>query len=387
MVYDYPFAQRTPVDASPALALLRQADPIAQVKTPWGGLAYLVTRYEAAKKILLDPAMSLAQVSTAGGERSSDPSVSCVPNLDPPGHTVMRRLIAPAITPRRMHRARPMIKSSTSRLLDQVAEAPVDLVRAVCEPLSLAVVCRLIGIPEQDWSIVSKFSRSIAGGEGVPGGRWHNAWSKMAEYLSQLAEVRRCSPEDDILSDLVVLFDGQNELPQSDMFAIIVQMIVDGHVITLNQLRILLFALIRDSEFYRRLVDAPESIPVAVDELLRLHPYSEPIFRVATQSIVIDGFVIPAGSLVLIDKFAVNMDPEVFPNPNVVRLDRAHGKHITFGHGRHRCVGATLARLELETVVEELVSRYPKLRFVSAAGVEEEWDGTQSGIERLQVTW
>lgn len=386
-MYDYPFAQRTPADASPALALLRQADPIARVKTPWGAHAYLVTRHADAKRILLDPAMSLGLVSTTGGEQSSDQSVSCVPNLDPPGHTLMRRLIAPAITPRRMNRARPVVMSLTNQYLDQAAGAPVDLVRALCEPLSLAVICQLIGIPQQDWGTVSTLSRCIAGGEAAPDGEWRKAWSEISAYLGRLAEVRRRSPQDDVLSELVALFGQQSELTESEMLPIVVQMVVDGHVITLNQLRILLFALIRDPGLYGRLVDAPEDIPVAVDELLRLHPYSEPIFRVATQSTVIAGCAIPSGSLILIDKFAVNLDPEAFPNPEVVRLDRAHGKHMTFGHGRHRCIGATLARIELETVVEELVKRYPKLRLVSGAGAVDEWDGNQFGIERIQVTW
>jgi cytochrome P450 len=374
--HSYPFAQPTPVDPAPLLAELRQREPVSRIVMPWGDPAYLVTRYHDARQVLLDPVFSLGQVWNPGTaqfvEVPQQPVAASVPNLDPPGHTVLRRLVAPVFTPRRMERARAMVEAVAARLIDE-ARPPADLGRALCDPLPLEVICRLLGLPRQDWESAREWSGAIAMGGSDE--QWQQAWTGLGAYLSALIADKRETPADDVLSELAAVFAGQSELPQFHLVTLGVQLLVDGHQTTSSQLRMVLFALLRDTATYQALVARPELVAATVEELLRLHPHDEPIFRVATTDTTISGTTIPTGSLVLIEQAAVNRDPAAFTDADTMTLSRDDNNHLTFGHGPHRCLGAALARIQIQTVVSELVRRFPGLRLA---------DG-QSGVEN--VTW
>lgn len=374
MPHSYPFPQPTPVDPAPLLAELRQREPVSRIVMPWGDQAYLVTRYQDARAVLLDPVFSLGQVWNPGTAQfvavPRQPVAASVPNLDPPGHTVLRRLVAPVFTPRRMERARAMIEYVATRLIDEVQP---DLGRALCDRLPLEVVCRLIGVPQQDWERVREWSDSIAIGGSDE--QWQQGWSGLGGYLSQLIKDKRDAPADDVLSELVTVFAEQSELPEFHLVTLGVQLLVDGHQTTSSQLRMVLFALLRDTAMYQALVAQPEMAAATVEELLRLHPHDEPIFRVATRDTSIGDTAIPAGSLVLIEQAAVNRDPAAFADADAMTVNRNDNNHLTFGHGAHRCLGAALARVQIQTVVSDLVRRYPGLRLADE----------QTGIEH--VTW
>jgi len=131
-----------------------------------------------------------------------------------------------------------------------------------------------------------------------------------------------------------------------------------------------------------------EMVPAAVEEILRLHAHDEPILRIATEEVSVGGVTVPAGGLVVIEPPAVNRDPEIFADPEDLDIGRADNNHLTFGHGPHHCLGAALARLELQVAVASLTRRFPALRLAVAAE-DVTWRAGQAilGIQELPVTW
>lgn len=149
--HPYPFDQPTPIDPSPLFAALRSDEPVCLLTLPWGDTAYLVTRFQDAHSVLSDPVFSFARVWSPDAPRlvAGPPphAARSVPNLDPPGHTRMRRVVSPALTPRRLESMRADIQRGTDELLDAMAAAgpPAELIQQWCAPLTLTVICQLVG--------------------------------------------------------------------------------------------------------------------------------------------------------------------------------------------------------------------------------------------------
>lgn len=392
--YRYPFDQPTPIDPSPLFATLRDDEPVCRVTLPWGDTAYLVTRFTDAHRVLSDPAFSFARVwSPAAPRLAAGPSrhAACsMPDLDPPGHTRMRGVVSPAFAPRRLESMRADIRRSTDELLDRVAAAgpPADLVEAYCAPLTLTVICQLAGVPPQDRETVRAWSDAIAGVTDDTREQSRQAWRELAAYVRRLIAGTRETPAGDVLSELVAAFDGHDELAETDLITLVVQLLIDGYQTTLAQFRKLAYALLIRPVLYATLSAHQEKVPAAVEELLRLHAHDEPILRVATEEVAIAGVTVPAGGLVVIEPPVVNRDPAIFERADELDIGRADNNHLTFGHGPHHCLGAALVRLELQVAVARLTRRFPALRLAVALG-NVTWRAGQTilGIQELPVTW
>ncbi|WP_007508173.1 MULTISPECIES: cytochrome P450 [Pseudofrankia] len=387
MLPTYPFALPTPTD--PPTRLTSLDGPVCPVTTPWGGDAYLVTGYAEARKVLSDPAFSLGQVHSAMApavEGGQCPSSQNVPNIDPPGHTMLRGLVSSVFSPRRMEHWRVTVAARVDGLLDELRQ-PAELVSCVGEPLPLAVICETMGLPPQVHADFRGWAEAIVMDDDTRDERWLNAWTGLVTCLRQLIAERRRDPRDDILSELVALFDQQEDLSELGLLTLCVQLLVDGYKVTSNQLCVLLVSLLQDVETYQALVSGPDLVPAAVEELLRLHPHAEPLLRATTRQVDLGGSLLPAGTLVLVDKFAVNRDGRRFADADRLRIDRAGNNHLVFGHGPHRCLGAALARIELQTVVTGLVRRFPHLRLAPEADAVR-WSGRLiGGIQEINATW
>lgn len=392
--HHYPFDQPTPVDPSPLFAALRDDEPVCLVTLPWGDPAYVVTRFEDAQRILADPSFSFARVWSPEAPRlvagpAPGQAVS-VPNLDPPGHTYMRRVVSPAFTPRRLENTRAHVERSTRQLLQTMAAAgpPTDLVETFCGPLTLTVICHLLGVPVEDRERFRVWSETIAGVTDDTQDEWREAWGELAVYVRRLIARRRETPTEDLLSRLVASFDEHDQLTEADLMTLAVQLLIDGHQTTLDQFRKLMFALLCRPGLYSDLSADPSLVPMAVEELLRLHSHDEPILRVATEEVSIAGVTIPAGCLVVIEPPVVNRDPAIFEDAEKLDIGRFENNHLTFGYGPHHCLGAALARIELRTAVAGLTGRFPTLR-LAVAPEDVKWrSGRQIlGIQGLPVSW
>jgi nocardicin N-oxygenase len=392
--HPYPFDQPTPVDPSPLFAALRNDEPVCRVTLPWGDTAYLVTRFQDAHRVLSDPVFSFARVWSPAAPRlvAGPPphAARSVPNLDPPGHTRMRRVVSPAFTPRRLESMRAYVQRSTGGLLDRMAAAgpPADLVRDWCAPLTVTVICKLVGVPPQDRETFRAWSDAIAGVTDGTEEEWRRAWQDLAAYVRRLIVRKREKPAGDVLSDLTTAFDEDDALTEADLITLAVQLLIDGHQTTLDQFRKLAYALLSRPGLYTTLNVHQEKVPAAVEELLRLHAHDEPIMRVATEEVSIAGVTVPAGSLVVIEAPVVNRDPAIFEHAEDMDVSRADNNHLTFGHGPHHCLGAALARLELQVAVASLTRRFPTLR-LAVAPENVTWRAGQTilGIQELPVTW
>lgn len=199
---------------------------------------------------------------------------------------------------------------------------------------------------------------------------------------------KRETPAGDLLSDLTTAFDEHDTLTEEDLITLAVQLLIDGHQTTLDQFRKLAYALLSRPALYTALNAHQEKIPAAVEEILRLHAHDEPILRIATEEVSIGGATVPAGSLVVIEPPVVNRDPAIFADAEEMKIGRADNNHLTFGHGPHHCLGAALARLELQVAVAGLTRRFPTLR-LAIAPEDVTWRAGQTilGIQELPVTW
>lgn len=314
----------------------------ALIETPYGQTSWMISRYDDVVAALSHPALSSAFIP--GGMLN---------HTDPPEHTRLRKPIARAFSTRRMEALRPRIQQITNELLDAwETEDEVDVIDSFAYPLPIAVICELLGVPEEDRDEVRRYSAELLAPETMA-----DAFVRFAGYAQHLMDTKE--PGDDVITEL---------RDEPNLVANLVLLITAGHETTVQLIGNGLLALLRDPAMKQRLIDDPILIPDAVEEFLRHDgPLGTGITRVATTDVVIGGVTIPRSSQVTISLGAANRDPSRYPDPDVLQLGR--DPHVAFGHGIHYCVGARLARIEGEIAFGTLLRRFPEL----ALAAEPEW--------------
>lgn len=396
------------IDPAPAWTWLREHDPVTRARTVRGQEVWLVTRYELVRTVLADPRFSRAAAVRPGGPHAGAvaPRPGSLTAVDPPEHTRMRRLVAASFGPRRIERWRPWIAGVAEDLAGELAAAsaakagcPADLRRAMALPLPLAVVGRLLGVPDADREHFEAWSDRLyslrapdpgdsdgaagsgvaADGDGATGNAAAGddrgdggAYDALHEYLAELLAAKRSHPatgdEPDLLDDLVAQADTPHGLSSAELVGFAASLLVAGYETTASQLASFAVELLREPARWDRLACEPELVGPAVEELLRINRLSETgQVRVALEDVELGGVRIRAGDGVLAAIGPANRDPRAFPDPERYLPDRyAPGNqaehHLTFGHGPHFCLGARLARIELVEALRALLARLPTLR-------------------------
>ncbi|MFF9811726.1 cytochrome P450, partial [Streptomyces coeruleorubidus] len=289
---------------------------------------------------------------------------------DSPQHARLRALVAKAFTTRAVARMRPFIAGLVDELLDAWPESgPVDLVASLAVPLPVTVICEMLGVPESDRRLVRTWSSELfAAGDPrrIDGG-----------YMTDLVAARRGSPGESLLDDLIAVRDGQDQLTEDELVSLAVLLLVAGHETTTNFIGNAALALLQHPQSLARLRAEPQLLGSALDELLRFDsPVAIATFRYSTEEFTLGGTVIPEGVPVLIAPGAANRDPDRFPQPDQLDLDRGATGHLAFGHGIHRCLGAPLARAEGELALRAVISRFADIRLAVPAE-ELEWRHTR----------
>ncbi|MCY9787304.1 cytochrome P450 [Nocardiopsis sp. EMB25] len=393
-VWDYPFGDRVDLSVDPTYAKLRAREPVARVRMPHGGQAWLLTRHEDIREALTDPRLSLHAGADWDVPRVAPRPLDSVGlmGMPPEQHRRLRRLVSRAFTPRRVADMLPEVERITEELVDgMVADGgPVDLVARLALPLPTRVICRMLGVPVEDQDLFRRFSDALMSSTRYTEAEITGAMEQFSAYLYDLAAKRRAEPEDDLLSALIQVSDDEGRLTEPELLMLIGGLLVGGHETTANQLAGNVLLLLREPEHYQRLCAEPELIPTAVEELLRYLPLwsSVPASRVATEDLEIAGVRIRAGEAVVYSLTSANRDGEVFDDPDTFSLERDPNPHLSFSKGPHYCVGAALARMELQCATEALVTRIPKLRLA----VPENEIGWHRGMlirspQELLVTW
>ncbi|MER7109996.1 cytochrome P450 [Streptomyces sp. NPDC000229] len=384
------------VDFDPVLAELMREGPVTRIKLPnGGGWAWLVTRYDDVRAVTNDPRFSRKLVVENDVTRLAPhfiPVDGAVGFEDPPDHTRLRRAVAPAFTTRGVERLRERARQLLEELVDEVLAdgPPADFTERLLGPFPLAVVCELMGVPAIDRPRMHEWTNLIlSSSHGVE--RSQRAKEDMCAYFADLLSQPRDGDDSDEESVIGLLGTAvaNGEITASEAVGLALLIQIGGEAVT-NNCGNMLFVLLTHPEHMARLRAEPAVRPRAIDELLRYIPHRSAVglSRIATEDVTVAGVRIRAGEPVYVSYLAANRDPEVFPDPEALDFDRSPNPHVAFGYGPHFCVGAMLARMESELLVDAFLDRFPGLRF--AVPVEEvrfRRGALIRGPESLPVTW
>ncbi|WP_030621722.1 cytochrome P450 [Streptomyces fulvoviolaceus] len=310
-------------------------------------------------------------------------------DLEPPDHTRIRRLVSKAFTPRTVEQLKPYVTGLAGELVDGlVKRGGGDLLTEVAEPLPVAVIAEMLGIPESDRAPLRPWSADICGmyelnpPEDVAA-RAVRASVEFSEYLLQLIAERRKEPGDDLISGLIAAHDEGDRLTEQEMISTCVLLLNAGHEATVNSTVNGWSALFHNPDQLAALRADHSLVPAAVEELMRYDTPLQLFERWVLDDIEIDGTVIPRGAEIAMLFGSANHDPEVFQNPGELDLTRKDNPHISFSAGIHYCIGAPLARIELAASMTALLERAPTLAL--AAEPERKPNFVIRGLEGLRV--
>jgi cytochrome P450 len=381
-----------PFDPPPAIRALQEQAPLARVRlwddsTPW-----LVTRYAEQRALLADPRVS-SDISHPGYP-SPVPMRNGVISfilMDDPEHARLRRMVTAPFTIKRVEAMRPGVQKIVDDLIDDMlaGPTPVDLVQAFALPVPSLVICQLLGVPYADHDFFQDNSNILINRDAAPEKRTAAA-GRLSEYLDKLIAEKLDNPGEDLLSGLTARIKA-GELSRQDAAQMGVLMLIAGHETTANMIALGTLALLEhpDQLALLRESDDPKLVAGAVEELLRyLNITHNGRRRVALEDIGIAGQVIRAGEGIILANDIGNRDPDVFPDPDRLDVQRDARRHVAFGFGVHQCLGQPLARMELQVVYSTLYRRIPTLSL--AAELNElpfKHDGSVYGVYELPVTW
>jgi cytochrome P450 len=311
--------------------------------------------------------------------------------MDEPEHARLRRMVTAPFAIKRVKAMRPSVQKIVDDLIDDMLAGPkpVDLVEAFALPVPSLVICQLLGVPYTDHDFFQDNSKVLINRDAAPEER-RAAGGRLFEYLDKLVGEKLDNPGDDLLSGLTGRVKN-GELSRSDATQMGVLMLIAGHETTANMIALGTLALLEhpDQLALLRKSDDPKLVAGAAEELLRyLHITHNGRRRVALEDIEIADHVIRAGEGIILANDIANRDPDVFPDPDRLDIQRDARRHVAFGFGVHQCLGQPLARMELQVVYSTLYRRIPTLRLAAALDqIPFKHDGSVYGVYELPVTW
>ena len=379
---------------------MRTTDPVHL--TPLG--AFVASRHAEASLVLRDKRFGKDYVERTirryGPKIMEEPVFRSMSHWmlqqDPPDHTRLRGLVVKAFTARRVEDMRPRIQHIVDETLDRIIpQGKMDLIEDYAFRLPVTIICDMLGIPEEHREVFYTSSRD--GGrlldpvpltpDEIKQGNASNAMAAM--YFQQLFELRRKTPGDDLITQLVQAEEDGSKLSNEELTANIILLFGAGHETTVNLIGNGLLALHRNPDQLALLKANPQLITNAIEEFLRYDSSVQLTGRVALEDIDdLGGRQIPKGESVLCLLGSANHDPAVYPDrPDRLDITRPNVRPLSFGGGIHHCLGAQLARIEAEIAISTLLRRLPDLRLDDA--VNPEWRPTfvLRGLKRLPASW
>jgi cytochrome P450 len=308
-------------------------------------------------------------------------------------HTRLRRLVGQAFSPRAADRLRPFMRDVVNGLVDRVApRGRADVAVDICEPYPIPIICELLGAPKEDWQLFSRLATDVL---RVFNGTLDQdlpvimaAQDELDEYTRQLIAERRDKPADDLLTSLIAAEEAGDKLSTEELVMMVEAVIVGGTDTTRNQLGCAVALFARHPDQWRLLAEQPELAPRAVEEAMRFFGAVRGTGRFASEDIEYRGILFPAGTFVTPSLAGANRDPSVFTQPQTfdIRREPSGQPQLTFGSGIHYCLGAALARAELQEALPILARRMPDLALDGPVT----WKPSTVGIfgpEHLPVTF
>jgi cytochrome P450 len=375
-------------------ALLR-SKRVLRAEMPDGSVAWLVSGHAELRQMLADQRFSRA-LAVAPGRALQGTEVfasGSINGLDPPEHTRIRKLVASAFTARRIEAMRPRVASIVNELIDGLLgqPQPTDFMASFSLPLPAQVICEMLGVPAADIGQFHAWSDTILGDWAADSGPIMTALVDLYGYFAQLIELKRAEPADDLMTALIAARDKADRLSEEELTALGCTLLIAGHETTVNQLNLSLVLLHDNPAEVEKLRADPGLVPGAVEEMLRyvrIGSSGFPPARMTTEDVDLGGVTIPAGEIVLPFYGSANRDASVFSDPDRFDVSRPAAGHVTFGAGVHHCLGAQLARLELQEAFRGLLARMPSLRLaVPPSQLEFKPGMALDSLRELPVRW
>jgi cytochrome P450 len=392
--FDYTDASLTGQRFHDTMRSLREASWVAKA----GPVGYLVLEKEAATFFLRTPSATfpgrlMLEVQGVSSGPLYERMKGNLLDLDGDDHRRLRKLVQPSFTPPAADRHRPAMRRVLEELHDAVAdEGRCDFVASFAKPYPATIIAKLMGAPLEDADRLGDWANLIQGqfdpvkvATRLP--ELESAAEEFVAYTRALLEARKDDPRDDLISELIAAEEEGDRLNDEECVHLVSAVLVGGVDTTQAQLAhgIRLFAEHPDQ--WRRLADDPSLAPAAAEEVLRLEPITPLTARITLENVEYRDVLFPQGTLVLAVAATANRDPDGWERPEEfdISADRGRTKPVTFGAGPHFCLGANLARAELQEAFTFLAPRMPDLALDGEPGYDTPLG--VYGLERLPVRW
>jgi cytochrome P450 family 142 subfamily A polypeptide 1 len=345
-------------DPFPTLATLRATEPVYRDETGmWALLSHADVVWAERHPELL---------SSAQGSRPRSFAQPSMIDSDDPVHKRRRGIVDRGFHPRPIAEEERRIRAITGELIDAVAaRGECDLVLELAAPLPMIVIGDMLGTPPSERELLQHWSDVMIRGADGPENATADVlevYSGFVDLMNEIIEERKRNPGDDLISKLVQAHPDEDQLSHDEIIGESLLLLIGGNETTRNVISGGLEALMRFPDQKQKLLDDPAKIPDAVEECLRWVTPVINMARTATTDIELRGTMIPEGDQVLLMYSSANRDEEVFDRPDEFDVARTPNPHLAFGHSAHFCLGASLARLEIRVMLEEVLLRLPKMR-------------------------
>ncbi|MBV9823076.1 MAG: cytochrome P450 [Actinobacteria bacterium] len=389
------------------LERLRAAGPAHPVIFPHGAKVWLVTRYNEVRQLLADPRVSkdgsranhlfarhaglITDDDETGGIGVNDDLTMHMLNSDPPRHTRLRSLANQGLTPRKMEASRPRLEEVADKLLDALDDSDdgrevVDLIAGFTQPMTITTIAEVLGVPAEDESLFHDWASQLVGAGHDPE-VVEAASNSVIAYARKSIEAKRAEPGQDMLSMLVHGRDGGDRLTDDELVSMFFLIIMAGHVTSMHTLTNMIHSLLTHPDELARLRADMSLLPAAIDELIRFDSgVAVGTFRFTKEAIDLGEVTIPAGEILALSMNSAHRDATKYPDADRLDLNRCPKNHLGFGHGTHYCIGAPLAKVQLEVALTKLLTRFPDLRLAQPAeSLEWEHGALMRGLVTLPV--
>ncbi|MDH6243951.1 cytochrome P450 [Mycobacterium sp. OTB74] len=387
-----PRAVQCPLHPPPEFARWRDEPGLRKVLYH-GVPTWLVSRYHDIRAALVDPRLSAETFPDALKPESTDDTTPIMfARSDDPEHNRIRRMMTSDFTFRRCEAMRPHIQAIVDRFIgDMIAKgSPADLVHDFGLPVPSLVIALLLGVPEQDLGPFQQYTSAGLVAHATDEQK-AQAFGSMYAYIEQLVDIKAREPGDDLISRLVVEQMNTGQINRATVVLSGITMLVAGHETTANMISLGTVALLENPAVFARLGETEDAAEIAqiVEEMMRyLSIVHCQVDRVATEDLELGGQQIRAGDHLLMNIPAGNWDAGFTENPEVFDVNRNTRGHVGFGYGAHNCIGANLARVEMQVAFATLARRLPSLRLAGPTD-KLKFKGTSDiyGMEELPVAW
>jgi cytochrome P450 len=362
-------------DRFPAYKMLRDQAPV--FKAEMGPVtAWVLTRYDNVSRLLKDPDARVKPVGMEGAPAGLGSAAQRMFDAqlvlsDPPDHDRLRRLASPAFTKQSIEPLQQWITTLVQAKVDELAQQEsFDLVGDLAAFIPGSTILHILGVPTSDWEpLISRVPGFLHFFSPFPINAEQRAACEEAcqfyiDYFGAIIDERRNAPGDDIVGRLIAAHDQDERLSRDELLAILHAFLNAGFETTMSALGAGVWGLLSQGDPWQQLCADPSLANAALDETLRWEAPIHFVRRYPVEDLTIDGTTIAAGDAVLLCLASANRDERQFDNPDVIQIDRPAKAHVTFGGGRHFCIGSQLAKLEARIALTTLAERLPRLELI-----------------------